>query len=1177
MTFGGLLLRNLLYHWRGNLSVLMGIVIGTAVLTGALFVGDSLRGSLEARTIEQLGWVEQALVNNRFFREKLADELPAPRIAPVVLLQGNAQAGPQGSMRRANKVTILGVDSRYLGGMPVPNADQKEPTDEVNLNSELARILNVKEGDKITLNVHKSDAIPRETLLGKRSPEEVVEPLLLTVKKILPAAGTMANFSLKPTPEPVRNAFVPIKYLQQRLSLGQRINALLAAGDATLLGPSLRTHLTLEDWNLRLRSPEDRAGAFFNYLDPRGKGALTRVRWQGRVPLDLAQAAEKNGGLLTVEHFVEFYRRHRAYTSLESAQMFLEPAVVGAAEDMVRALNRSAGKEVCQVEPILVYLADKIADERAEIPYAVVAAASPSVFAPHILADDEILLVDWPGSPLKAKTGDKITVEYYRPDVQGRLHLSRESFTVKGTLPLTGSRDDPDLTPEFPGITDKLDMASWENPPFPYSAKRVKPRDEEYWKRYRATPKAYVNLATGQKLWGNRFGRLTSMRFISKNSPLAPTLEKSLLAHLKPAEGGFLFENVKQRNLASSAGATDFSVLFLAFSFFLIVAALLLIGLLFRLNLDRRAREIGLLLAVGMRRKTVRRLLLAEGLMLGTVGAACGLAGAAIYASLMLDLLRARWPGGQNLDFLTVHVEAKSFFVGYFAALAVSLLTIVWATRLLARVVPRNLLAGQTSDDGLPFRGARWSRLLSIACFVAAVGCLFLGALTENHELKAGSFFGSGALLLTAGLAGAWWAMRSTRKALVTHGAGAVTRLGARNAGRHMARSLLTAGLLASATFLVVAVEVFHKDVTPETLGFKGGSGGFSFFAESDVPIFENLNDAKIWKDLHPNDRDWLERFYFYPFRVRAGDDASCLNLYQPLKPRILGVPDSLIEGGGFAITAIADARGPEAENPWLLLKRKGRAAVPCFVDANSAQWILKVRLGETFETDSELGQKVKLQVVGLLHQSIFQSEVLIADEHFVQVFPREEGFRFFLFETSQGTRRNRLRAWPGTVRTRNIEQTLESALARYGFSAGLTNERIAAYLAVENTYLSVFQALGGLGLVLGALGLGVVLVRSVWERRGELALLRALGFRQRALGWLVLAENVFLLALGLAIGAASALVAVAPHLLGSGAEVPWQRLVILLVAVVGVGLGACAVAVGVTLRTPLLTALRRE
>ena len=87
----------------------------------------------------------------------------------------------------------------------------------------------------------------------------------------------------------------------------------------------------------------------------------------------------------------------------------------------------------------------------------------------------------------------------------------------------------------------------------------------------------------------------------------------------------------------------------------------------------------------------------------------------------------------------------------------------------------------------------------------------------------------------------------------------------------------------------------------------------------------------------------------------------------------------------------------------------------------------------------------------------------------------------------------------------------LKNVLAGNGVEVTSTAERLKSYLDVENTYLATFQALGGLGLLLGTLGLAVVLLRSVWERRGELALLRALGYRHSALGWLVLAENGWL------------------------------------------------------------------
>ena len=103
------------------------------------------------------------------------------------------------------------------------------------------------------------------------------------------------------------------------------------------------------------------------------------------------------------------------------------------------------------------------------------------------------------------------------------------------------------------------------------------------------------------------------------------------------------------------------------------------------------------------------------------------------------------------------------------------------------------------------------------------------------------------------------------------------------------------------------------------------------------------------------------------------------------------------------------------------------------------------------------------------------------------------------------------------------------------------------------------------------------MLLRNVMERRGELATLRALGFRRRSLGWLVVAENGFLLILGVLIGCVAAFVAVAPHLIQGSALVPWGSLVLTLAAILVVGMLACAAAVRSALLAPLLPALKAE
>jgi hypothetical protein len=634
-------------------------------------------------------------------------------------------------------------------------------------------------------------------------------------------------------------------------------------------------------------------------------------------------------------------------------------------------------------------------------------------------------------------------------------------------------------------------------------------------------------------------------------------------------------------------------MLFLGFSFFLIASALLLVGLLVRLNLDRRAPEIGLLLATGYPVRSIRRLLLAEGGILAAVGGLVGLAAAVLYAWGLLGFLNAYWPADLDRSFLRLHVSAQSFAIGYIASLLVSLLTIAWAVRVLRRAAPAALLGGQTLQVGTVVgdRGRRWSIPIAAASLVVGIMLIVAGGFIHDHEAQAGTFFGGGALLLTAGLAAASAYLRrpepSTQGLLAPSPGARVGSLGVRNAGRYPTRSLLTAGLLASSAFLIVAVESFRREPGREFLGKNGGSGGFALIGEAAVPIYQDLNQGpgrqELLESLERTFRQQagvspgavaqklqdaqttLDQSRIVALRLRAGDDASCLNLYQPGRPRLLGAPKSLIERGGFHFASTLASTPAEKANPWLLLERTDDdGAIPVFGEENSVGWMLKKKLGDVLELPNEQGQPAKLRIVGLFKDSIFQSELVMAEPRFLSLFPGQEGYNYFLIETPPGQQAQ-------------VKTLLEAALADRGFDMTPSAQRLAQYLAVENTYLFTFQALGGLGLLLGTLGLAVVLLRSVWERRGELALLRALGFRQRALGWLVLAENAFLLGLGLLVGTVAAFVSVAPHVLEGQGKVSWLRLLAVLGVVLVVGLTAGSLAMRATLRAPLVPALRRE
>jgi ABC-type lipoprotein release transport system permease subunit len=1120
MTPTRLLFRSLLYHGRANLAVALGAAVGSAVLAGALLVGDSLRGSLRDRADRQLAGTGLALVGGRFFREELAAELPG-EVRPVLLLSGSVQAGDH----RAGRVTVIGADSRFGLNNLTPTGRSTVVSDT------LARSLNVTVGGSIEVNVQKASAIPRSSALARRDTASATRTLTLTVSHVLPPDHPMGEFTLAPGPAAPLNLIVPLDTLQQEIEQPGRVNTLLS-GPQPLepLQDALAKQVTLDDWGLKVHIPPKR----------------------------------------------------KAYVSVESRRLLLEPAVVSAAV--------AAGDELgYHVAPTFVYLANGIAANGAEIPYSVVAAVDPNDRSPlnpvpMPFADDEIVLVGWDESPLKVKPGDTVTLTYFKPEVEGKVEEAQRTFRLKAVIPLEGAAADPGLVPEFPGISDRLTMRNWD-PPFPYDNTKIRAGDanERFWQRHRTTPKAYVTRAAAQRLWKSRFGDTTSVRLAPKDGDAAaalPKVREALLRHLEPARGGFAFDPVRERALEAGRGSTDFGLLFLGFSFFLIVSALMLVGLLFRLNLERRAREVGLLRAAGYPLSSVRRLLLVEGLIVSVVGSAVGLVAAAAYASGMLAILARLWPTPGVGSFLTLHVSPWSLVVGFVGAVVISLVAIWWAVRGLSRIEPSHLLKGVSGDEGAPARRPRFAPWIAVAAALAAVGLIIYAPSLPSGEPRAGAFFGGGALLLIAALAGVWTWLRWPRRSSVR----GLTPLGMRNVIRNPTRSLLTAGLLASAAFLLVAVESFRRQPDRDFRMVNGGSGGFEFVGESDVPIHIDLSgDAFIaevqdqiqkraqregWPDTQRLMRTemafrLLQAGTVYPFRVRAGEDASCLNLYQATRPRVLGVPDKLVERGGFRFGATLAATDAERENPWLLLNADGDP-VPAFVEENTAVWQLKKGLGDEIEVPDEEGRPVRLRIVGFLKDSVFQSELLVGDAAFRRVFPRTEGFSYFLFDVSRGQT------------TRSVQQAYEEHLAAYGFTTTRTIDRVAGYLAVENTYLSTFQLLGGFGLLLGVLGLAIVLLRNVWERRSELALLRAVGYRSLTLNRLVFTENALLLVVGLGVGVLTALAAVAPHVLGEG-SIPWERLALMLGTVLAVGLVAAGAAVAASVRTPVVTALRQE
>jgi len=1210
-----LVLRGLIYHGRVNLAVLLGVAAGTAVLTGALLVGDSVRSSLRGLTLERLGRIDAVLVADHFFRGELAAELAGQEgfashfsaAVPAILFpQATVEKSDPARRARARGVTVVGCPETFWQQDVVGMRPDRLPgPGEILLNEPLAEELSARVGDTVVIRLPVASQVPADSPLG-RTADRIRSLAELQVVGIVPARG-LGRFGLRPSQQSSRNAYLALRTLEEALSLDGRVNAVLIAGTTADAAP-----------------PTNAGGLLREMLAPRLSDY--GLRW------DHVQYSFQPPG-------ADAEQPARQYFQLTSDRMLLPPEVDAAMPSALAGENP---------QPVLTYLAnaiDRARDGMTEpgdeaIWYSTITAVDsvprlgPLLASdddtPWRLADDQIVLNSWAAQQLDVQPGDPIRVWYFLPETtHGAAVEQSQRFTLRAVIPVvepvepyTRRRDarfaalptpanDPLLTPVVPGITDQRSIDDWD-PPFPFDSQRIRERDERYWDYYRTTPKAFVSLAAGRRLWGSRFGQTTAWRVAAEPGRRAEELAARIERHLQadaPQLGLELLE-VKRDGLAAARGTTSFSLLFLGFSLFLIASAIMLVALLFRLGIEQRAAEWGLLLAVGLPRRVVGRLMWREGLLLALAGGLIGTAAGVGYAWLLLVGLRTWWLDAVVTPFLQLAVSPRSLVAGCATGAVVAAVTVAVSGLQLSRVSAQRLIAGQaraeSTQGGRTGRGAGWLRAESTqggrtgrgagwlaAGLLGAGASLGLAATRWGGEMQAAAFFGCGACVLAALLVLVRWRLRGAGIGADRPRPFGLSGLALRNAARHPGRSTLSIGLIATACFLIVAIGAFRLEPT-ET-----GTGGFQLVAETDQPVFADLNSPAGRRSLLGHQAELLAGTSVLALRVREGEDASCRNLYQPGRPRLLGVPPAAIESlarfepTGFAWAAHAALPEPTSSSPWRLLwevagAEAGTRAVggtanggsrdappvrpaasdvlPVILDRNTALYSLHLNqgIGQEFELEYDAGQRLRFRVVGLLANSILQGQLLVSEAGLLRHFPQVSGYRYFLIRTApdqQGA----------------VASLLEDRLGDEGFDARETRGVLHDLLAVQNTYLSTFQSLGALGLLLGTLGLATVQLRSVMERRGELALMRAAGFRGRRLALLVILEHAVLLVGGLTAGVLAAALAVLPQYVWGGAQVPWLSLVGMLAAVLAAGLAAGVAAVRAALRAPLLAALREE
>lgn len=1078
--------------------VIFGIAISTAILVGALVIGDSVRYSLREIVFDRLGKTEFALSSgDRFFQVPMAGRL-AHALNTVVapLLQTRGIAIAEGGRRRANDVQVIGVDGRFGDIGDAEGLFDRLAPGEAIINVPLARRLAIQENDEILLRMEKIDVMPREAPLSLVSDSSLARRFVV---KHIAGESDFGKFHLRADQLTPNSVFVSLPFLSKEMGLDDRANVLLVAQrkemplDAHEVEAALNQAWTLADAGLELT--------------------------------DIPQ---------------------RKIVELKSDRVFLDPAVADPSMDYGEG-----------VLPILTYFVNEIRLGDRSTPYSFVSAPGPPLI-PEAMKDDEILINAWLADDLGASAGDLIRLTYYVLGPMRRLEERSTEFRVKAVVPLSGMYEDKNLLPDFPGISGEENCRDWD-PGMPIDLKKIRDKDEEYWDDFRGVPKAFVTLPAARNMWANRFGDSTAIRFPGVGSS---DVEEFLQKELDPALLGFIFQDVKEEGLRASSQSIDFSQLFLGLSFFIMIAALLLTSLLFVFNTENRSEENGLLLAVGFTRKAVKWAVLREGAVLVVIGSLLGGIAGVLYNGVILSALKTVWRDIVGTSALGIHFRPISLLLGVSLGMAVAFLTIWLVTRRQIRRPITGLQRGYTRIDTIRTKTPRLSLIVGFSCLVGLLIILFATDFGRGNQAFI-FFFTAGSFLLIGGLAFVQVVLH--KLARTTDKAPRLSRLsiGIRSNARKRWRSVTLIGLLATGLFIVFTVGANRLNALKDAERRDSGTGGFALFGESSLPILYDLNSQK-GKQFYGLEALESEDVAFVQLRVKEGDDASCLNLNRTSEPALIGVvPGEFATRGAF--TFADTTPDVDQKEPWRVLEKElPDGTIPGVADLSVIVWGLGKAVGDVLTYKDEMGQSFQVKLVGGLANSVFQGNIIISEENFIEKFPSISGYRMFLVDTP-------------AERAEGIADNISWALQDQGVDLTSAAARLAAFNAVQNTYLSIFLILGSFGLLLGSVGLGVVVWRNVNERRGELALLRAVGFTRRSLEAILLSEHLVLLGSGILLGILAAVLATLPSLLTPGTEIPYLTILIILVIVSLNGWMWTYLASVLATKEDLVPALRKE
>jgi putative ABC transport system permease protein len=787
--------------------------------------------------------------------------------------------------------------------------------------------------------------------------------------------------------------------------------------------------------------------------------------------------------------------------------------------------------------------------------------------------------------------------------------------------------------PAFPGLQGMESCLNWD-PPFPLDLETIEDSDVDYWQLHQGTPKGFILLDNARTFWANDLGELTGIKILPDRSEPFQDLSAAvrdeyrnlILDHLDEnighSDAGLTINTVKTDSLETARGLSIFPMMFLAFGMIIILAGILLIVNIFITQAEARRFELGLIRALGFKRKQLTKILVVEGLLYAVIASILGVIFGLAIGYFLIQGLNSIWSDAVEGNIIPFHFNLESLVIAFLAGFIVTIITILLISLKIGKTNIIHAMRSVSSEKdykkefdlnkrrltllsfililifniilflftlrvlkGQPHTDLELNLLLisppimiiggfcvivrftvyknsihpkirkinrMILTFIGLVILIYTILLDlvmfKNPDIPfLALYFISGILLVFSSVlivvTNLNWLVTKLNSGLGKlsgKSSNSVFKLATLYPVRSLKRTGMTIGLFALVLFIIaalgvnIAIQTANISEQATTTG-----GGYDILGESNLPVKFDLSDPA---ELGNNDitSPTLSTVDVTPIKMVGEEGGTCSNMNVRYPPRLLGVDEKFRSTNKFGFSS-SKWDIDDSNQIWSGLNLElDNNRIPIVVEYNTLVWIYEKELGSIFDLVTESGETIELEVVAITESSILSGSFILSEENLDRLYPRSAEYHLFLFKLKNDSDDANL-----------VATSLEQELSELGLDTVTIEDRLLEDVRYEQSFMALFQVFLGLGLIIGIVGLGVITLRAIQERRWEIGMLRAIGFKRKMILKLFLTEIFFVVLIGITIGIlVGILSSYLSFSLWKGASyefvVPWESLLIL-------------------------------